>query len=518
MSITNAEQKGVDVAAPLGIATQDYYKANSGKTTTGNALALTDGFGDIVSYRSTMTEENKDTLLEKNNNFDEIVGAMLGNIHDKVAGQSQNKDLIDQLIRDYDVVKGDPKAAKSYVFVGTNTNSERLAQYYAMIPKASRDVLPVYEVNGRVEKGVWVHKSDLNLVFGQRSMSIQNLFTVPAEHRNHVNKFLVALFEGVLGKKAAAKLTKAENIWREIVKMGKDNLVVKSLIITGANYVSNYVTLVIAGMNPIDAINYQYEAIEQGKKYQEWATQSYKLGLDIEVNKRNPAMVKRLKARKAAVDSRMTSSPIHDLVRAGGLQTIVEDLPSHTQADQYSYKTKGIKKLSNATDRLTGGLNENVVAVGKEVLMTQDSTLYSVANNSVQLSDFAARYAMSKHLTEGGMSAKEAFRDSMDIFIMYDLPTNRFIQYGNDIGVLWFTKYLLRNQRAFWYMAQKHAFRTLLFSGINGVTSTDIASLYDAPLTPQGLDNRFAGVFDILSTFDNLAPIAAGKNIMQELF
>jgi hypothetical protein len=112
-----------------------------------------------------------------------------------------------------------------------------------------------------------------------------------------------------------------------------------------------------------------------------------------------------------------------------------------------------------------------------------------------------------------GKTEAEAFRTVMDIFIMYDLPTNKYVQYGNDVGVLWFTKYLIRNQRALAYMAQEHPFRSLIFAGVDNITPTNINSLYDAPLSLQGVDNRFAGAFDILSTFDDPAPIALGKNI-----
>ena len=522
MSITNSKQKGSTVPTPSAILlNQDNYEtANAGKNTDNNPLALTDGDGNIVSYRDTMLESNKDELLDKNNNFDEIVGAMLGNIHDKVSGESQNKDLIKELVDVYDKVsafKDGGHAKKSFVFISSSSNNPKFVEYYAMIPEATRDNLPVYEIDGRLQKGIYAHKSDLRLIFGQRSMSIQNLFTVPPEHRNHINKFLVALFRGVLGSKAAAKLTKAENVWREIVKMGKDNLIVKGLIITGSNYVSNYVTLLIAGMNPIDAINHQYEAIEQGQKYQKWAAEHYEIGLELEIGKIGGNAGERLRARQTALQSRMTSSPIHSMVKAGGLQTIVEDLPAHSIGDQYSYKTRGLKRLTDTTNKYVGKVNSKVAATGKELLVTQDSDFYTVANNAVQLSDFAARYALNKHLMDQGKSPKEAFRTSMDIFIMYDLPTNKYLQYGNDVGVLWFTKYLLRNQRAFAYMFQNHPFRTLLFSGIDGVTSTDIPSLYDTPLTLDGVDNRFAGPFKILSTFDDPAPVAAGKNILESL-
>ena len=79
--------------------------------------------------------------------------------------------------------------------------------------------------------------------------------------------------------------------------------------------------------------------------------------------------------------------------------------------------------------------------------MREDTAFYKWANNAVKLSDFYSRYALIKHLEkhQPEMTPEERLHRAMDEFIDYDIPTNRWIQYGNDLGFFWFTKYGIRS-------------------------------------------------------------------------
>ena len=61
------------------------------------------------------------------------------------------------------------------------------------------------------------------------------------------------------------------------------------------------------------------------------------------------------------------------------------------------------------------------------------------------MTDFVGRYVLYHHyVNKKGMDPKLAFGKVNEEFINFALPTHRMIEYGNNIGAIWFSKYQLR--------------------------------------------------------------------------
>ena len=86
-------------------------------------------------------------------------------------------------------------------------------------------------------------------------------------------------------------------------------------------------------------------------------------------------------------------------------------------------------------------------SLGANLAVLQGSDSYNILRDMAQLSDFGARYALYKHQTKKGVSTTDAIGNAMSTFIDYDLPSGIGMQYANDMGLVLFSKYLVRVQK-----------------------------------------------------------------------
>ena len=80
----------------------------------------------------------------------------------------------------------------------------------------------------------------------------------------------------------------------------------------------------------------------------------------------------------------------------------------------------------------------------KLAFLAEDTEGYKILNNAVRMTDYVGRYVLYHHYINNNMSHDDAVASARSEFIDFDLPTHRLIEYGNRIGLLWFTKYQLR--------------------------------------------------------------------------
>ena len=82
-------------------------------------------------------------------------------------------------------------------------------------------------------------------------------------------------------------------------------------------------------------------------------------------------------------------------------------------------------------------------------------------NNAVKMTDYVGRYVLYHHYTAQGMSHDNAVSAVMDEFINFDLPTHKTIEYLNNIGLIWFSKYQIRVLKHIKNLVKESPFTTL---------------------------------------------------------
>lgn len=123
------------------------------------------------------------------------------------------------------------------------------------------------------------------------------------------------------------------------------------------------------------------------------------------------------------------------------MSTIVEDLVGN---EDTGYQSALQKKVDSYIDLIP----KPVQTAFNEVTVGQGSKLHNLLSEATQFSDFSAKYTLAKYQLEKGMSKEKAIYEAQMSFINYDIPTNQFLDYMNRLGLMVFTKFFLRFQRA----------------------------------------------------------------------
>ena len=412
--------------------TKRMVKIASKRPTANTASQMAPKFdtkGNVISYRYMMNERTKDELLKKQNNFDDVMGTMAANSLDKVNTSEFNHKIIDAMHDQYqEEVVRNPGA---FLEVSPTSDDPVLRQYWMTLPEDAKD----YARRTFMGSRIMVRKDVAQIVFGFRKLTASDLIKFEDTQNKVSQNALVQYAQHILGPKAAGRVRAAESMWQEYVKETKEFVVVKSGVVTLANAASNTLQLQLSGVPLDNIIKYQTEAYGAAHEYfkivEELNDLEIRMNLGHKVNVQKVAELRHAKA----------TNLVTELIEDGLLQTIVEDV--EVEDSGYTHKNKLQQKVEKYTDKIPKLIKEEA----KELYLSRDSETFKILNEAAQLSDFVARYALVKHLTSIGMGRNEAVGEAMDTFINYDMPTHPMVQYLNDMGVLWFTKYYFRVQK-----------------------------------------------------------------------
>ncbi|TKW65229.1 MAG: hypothetical protein DI616_15995 [Paracoccus denitrificans] len=402
--------------------------------------------GRVVDFRYTMTENNRDVLLDRDSSMDQVLGTMAGQIVDKVDTIQQNADVVGSLYDQYRAEYRDNPAR--FLKFGKSSTDPALAEMYRLLPESTkREIRRVWRSDDML-----IPANQLNLIVGYRKYSLTEAFgkaerNLTKKHqlgdRNWAEQLFVMLTEAIFGEKAALRVGQAEDLMQELVKEAKDILVVKNITTLVGNMISNISLLAIEGVSVRNMIESHAVAIKGAMDYRKDARRVMQLRQMLEVGY-VPQGQQALEQELVQAQDRMARNPIKPLIDAGLMPTIVEDVEADDS--QYSYKSRLQKSVAKYTARVPASLKE----LGKQVYMTHDTSVYKFLSQTTQLSDLVARYALYQHLTTRArdpLSQADALAQAEESFVNYDLPSHRSIQFMNDMGLLMFTKYYMRIQK-----------------------------------------------------------------------
>lgn len=455
-----------------------------------NLIPVVSGKGDITDYRYVMSEGNKNDLLEKNNDFFDVMSSMESDIISKVNTKNINRRAVEELRAKW--VNRRPNTSGAFVVIGAKVSDPYFREIYAMLPAdMKRDIKEIWGTDS-----MRVPRDQVELYFGQRKLSVSSLWKAHKDDLPFYQQLIRSAFEMVLGKKAPVRAKNIEDLLREFMHEAKDIIVIKTGVILAGNMISNALLLKMAGV-PIQAIvKGHVTAIKGAREYQKDKEQVFALKNKLELQDLTYSQRKAMEESIAILNNRIARNPVRDLIEAGVLQTIVDDV-ALDEDNSFSFKTKWAKKSEKFTKGLPGPIKE----MGKLMYLSHDTSAYKFLHNMTQLSDFIGRFVLYNHLTtkvEGKLDHKEAVGRVVDIFINYDLPTHPVLQYANDIGVLWFTKYYFRVQRILINMLRDNPENVILVQALQYLVG-DISDIYDSNLLVNGVLSRLHSPLDALS-------------------
>ncbi len=477
--------------------------------------------GDVVNYRYMMSENVKGEgvlsgMLERDNRFEHLLGALAGNIYDKEMTVTQNAAAIQALKDQFD--EEFATRSHSYRRVGKDSTDPELREVWNLLPEATKQ--SIRDIWGGNNMMVRTDLMDIN--FGYRKLSISDTFKKDAQDRNGVERVLYEMGLFMLGgltdpsndktqdeynraMKAARRLKMGEDIWQAFVREAKDTMVVKSGITLMGNISSNLTELMWFGVPIKDIVIHHRVAMKGALAYRKDSESLERINLQLSTGYLPVANQRDLERQKVILEDALARNPVRELIDAGLMPTIVEDVA----ADDDVYSFKG--RLNRKMDEFENNLNPQVVNTAKTLMIAHDTPLYKALSYGTQLSDFVARYTLYQYMTErdrNPMSKEAAVQLVSDAFINYDVPSHRLMQYANDTGLIYFSKYYLRIQKVITHLYRENPGRALMLLTA-GHFFDSVPTLMDSAAVHR-MGNPFStGALKYVTTLDETASINA---------
>ena len=457
--------------------------------------------GNVTDYHYLMQHETMDGLLLRDNRFDKLMGTLAGSIFDKEASKEQNRKAVQALKEQYDLEYS--TKADSYIEVSDTSSDAEAREIYRLLPGNTKKAIK--DIWGNKPMKVRVDLLDLN--FGYRKSSISSVFEKDPQTWGYVDKAFVDMTTFLFKKKASLYIRRTEDVFQEIVRETKDILVVKTGLTLLGNVSSNFTLLGWYGVPLKDQVHHHKVALRGAMQYRKDTDALTQLTLKLASNYvgTNRAEMEREVVR---LKGELARNPVRELIEAGMMPTIVEDVA--VDDDLYSYKSALVEK----TNKFTKKLNPGVVAAGKVLYMGKDTKMYQALSYGTQISDFLAKYTLYQYLTtrkKDPLSHEEAIQKASDAFVNYDIPSHRTVQYLNDMGIVWFTKYYLRIQKVIAHLYKENPGRALMLLSLSHFFS-GIPTLMDSSFIHK-MHNPFSiGAFKYPSVLDELATVKLGMS------
>lgn len=474
--------------------------------------------GDIVNWRYMMAESTKNDLLERDNRFENILGALAGSIYDKETTQQQNLKAVEVLLEQFNAEYA--TRSDSYIEVGEGSSDPEMRAIWNLLPDATkRDVRKVWGRNG-----MKVRSDALDLMFGYRKLSAAEFLRNDPATLEGVQKIMREWFNTYArsrgmdeqeadnyAKRLGLALTKGERAWQELVREAKDIIVVKTGVVMLGNIWSNISLLAMSGVPLKDMMQHHLVAMKGATAYQRDSDRLAELETILEVGY-SANDEQKIRDEIVRLKDSLARNPVRELIEAGLMPTIVEDVAA--EEDIYSYKSA----LARKTEKFTDKLNPSIKAAGRLVYMSHDTKMYQSLSRITQLSDFVARYTLYQHLTtrsKNPLSQAEAIQEASDAFVNYDIPMHRGIQFTDDMGFTPFTKYFLRIQRVLLKLARENPARVLMAIGLNSYMDLGPIVLDSSFTHHIGNNPLRSGAFQFPGALDDLATVNAAMALIK---
>lgn len=402
-------------------------------------VPLTNDQGTTVGYRYVASHETMQRVYHRNNDFDALLGSEASAVYSKKVTATSNVAIMDALRAQWEAQKGNRR--HDFIYVGSQSKDPEVLQSYLLLPESTRaHIRATWGADGMM-----VRRDTYLMHFGYRKFGLEEMFSKDPAERMWAEKLFVWIVEDVfhLGPKAGLRVRQAQDIWEALVKEIKDFIVVKTGATLFWNVVSNFTMLYLREVSFADMYRYHRVALKGALAWNKDAAELRQLVTMQSAG--YTGNVRDLEHRIAELRSAMHRNPVREVIEAGMMPTIVEDVEA--DVEQFNYKSDFTKQV----EKYTEGIPKPLQTAGRWLYMTHDTPLYKVLSQGTQLSDFVARYTLYQHSRnkkKDPLSHEEALLLASDAFVNYDIPSGKGLQFANDMGLVMFTKYYVRVQRA----------------------------------------------------------------------
>ena len=411
--------------------------------------------GKVTGMRYTMLNKTRDDLLERNNHPADLMAEYAASNLDLMNVEKVNQPVLEALHQDY--LDNYTTRPQDFVELSSKSEDPELVRMYRMIPYKSREHLK--SLFG--DDPIMVNANVMTIAFGYRKYTPTDIFKKDEDERNIAEAAYAGVLNGIFGEERAATVSShMVKGTMEIMRKVKDFYVIRNFYTTFNNTLANNAILLAYGVSPVAMARDTKVALQAGLKYKKDYSLyiQYKVKLQLGIGNMGEN-----RQKMSYYEDSLNRNPLKEFIEAGMMSSIVEDIEQ--TKDDYSYQAALEKKVAGVVDTIPKPIRDGV----NFVMVNQGSPLHKMLSNATTMSDFAAKYVLyNYHTKKKGMTHAEALFESHEAFINYEVPSNKALQFLNDIGLVMFTKYYLRIQRVIYTLLRKHPASVLLQSYLLG--------------------------------------------------
>ena len=288
---------------------------------------------------------------------------------------------------------------------------------------------------------LWVRKDLVDQVIGYRSMSVEDFWSGNNTMPTEVNQAVVAMAEAVMGPKALPMLMKAQAFYENAVAEAKSIIVAKSFVVSAVNAISNAYHLVNLGVSPVTIARDVPKKLVEIEAYLEGNLRE--IELEVQLNAATEQHEKaKLRAQIASVRESYKNLSIWPLLERGEFSTVTKDKVS--REDLMLTQGKFTQYMRAKLDKLPPEANE----LGKNILITKDSAVYTGLQKFVDYGDFISKAIAYDHMVNvEKRTSSQALAKITEEFINYDILPGRFRGGMEKLGLLWFYNFKIRSTK-----------------------------------------------------------------------
>ena len=410
------------------------------KSTVETFMPVYNSAGEVVALERSV-DPKITAKLNKSTDLARMIGVWRGRQVEEATSQIYNEQLIDKLKAMYDA---DMKESSSNKAQYVNLLDSKTAKENPVIADAvslfTNETLDY--IREKFGEEFWVRRDMVRDAVGERSASVGDLWNgvsnMSKHNRDHLRKALV----GALGIDAFRKVVTAERLLQNFMADMRTLIVVKSVIVPAANFVSNIYQLISRGVPILYIAKTMPAKLAEIDSYAKTQLRQIEAEAELRAATGNAVAERKLKTEIQSIKDAHKRMSIWPLIEAGEFSSIAD---VGMQAEDLEL-TSG--KLASYVEGLVDKLPESVKTAGRYAMITKDTALYRGLQKSVQYSDFVAKAVLFDDLTKRQKKTKaEALARITEEFVNYDRLPGRFRSYLENSGLLWFYNFKIRSTK-----------------------------------------------------------------------
>ena len=384
--------------------------------------------GTVFGFERAVSSEIQELHFGRDENLAVMLGAWAGRQVEESLADQYNKQLVDELHR---IWKNREKGTDAEFEDMKSSNDKIYQESWKLIPRSTKTY-----IERKFDDGFMIPRSMINLSVGYREPSITDMWSGKTRLPDTVQKTVIAVTEGLMGRNAMRWLSTGEEALQGTVSTAKDIIVIRSLIVPVANTQANVVQLTNAGV-PIKNITKGFRIkLAESEEFVKNRTKIIDLEQKLKIA-RNSNQRQIIKDKIQVLEDLNQQMSIAPMIEAGQFKNLSEGI-----TDLDVHITSG--RISEYLDKLADKLPDIAADITKVGLVSKSTKMYQALNRATQYGDFIAKSIYYDHLISQGVNPDIAIAMINEEFVNYSTLPGRVRSGLEANGLTWFMAFKIR--------------------------------------------------------------------------